>query len=1009
MEFALHFLKPSGTAFLAGGLSLVSQIVGLRIVTREVSASELTVASILVCALGGLSLGAALFGRAADRKQSRCNSALGLANALLFSAAVVVLLFALFGQKLTTGIGTFDLPEILEVVCFLMVTVVPINVLLGGIVPVLTKTAMDRSADNVQTAFGWIYAFETLGAAFGSWIVVFVAVPAIGSRMALIVTAAIVLAWTVMMTLLRNSKAPTTQNDTTDLAKEDTSQQNDIVDSGKPLHWLILIAAMASSCASLGMELVWQRYFAVILGSDSHSYAVVAAMFLIGNAIGAALTTKLFRFQNASLKLYQWQLLLIGGAILASAWSLGFWFRLETMQWALGWLEQYPLYGRLAMASAVLLLPAILIGSALPVLVKLWAGGGTSVSTRAGQVYAFVIVGNIVGVLVSASWLVPSFGLRVAAVVLSAVCIVASLGIGFIGRADGTRKTTFGGRILTGCYWLVIAGAIGLGIHVVNSPLRPGVADNSEWILDHYVEHASHTVAVTHASDVPSNKRLMIDGVMIGEAGGGVDEKQQMLAHLPFIIADAKQAEVLTIGLGTGILAGELAANEQVESVTCVELSAAVIEASDWFAEENRNVLQNEKLKLVHGDGVRFLRNADSAFDVIVSDGKTRPGAASNLPFFSKEYYRICAEKLSEQGVFVQWVSLHCDRNELETILVTFCSRFPYGHIAIAAPDSVYLVGTRSPVFFNSDAIENYLQKPSNSQLRNYSWASEDDFLSMYWLDQTVVAKSLGGIAPNTFDRPVLEKFSWDSYGHSLSQRATQQSAVQHLLQQDSASSFNGEPLDQGKFPETASRLKRGRSAANELLAGEAIRIAREEDWLDRSTVHFKNAIQQLPNINRQYHVVQEFRKLAYESNQNGDANAEYSALINVSELNAANASEEFRIGSILDQSSRLDLAVDHYDKAVRLSDQHPQYLIGLGEAMLRLQKLAVALSRFDLAIERSSNPDSSEADRKLKSKALLLKGITLRKLGRPEARKTIDKALAEDPELYDTYLRYGP
>ena len=268
MEFALHFLKPSGTAFLAGGLSLVSQIVGLRIVTREVSASELTVASILVCALGGLSLGAVLFGRAADRKQSRCNSALGLANALLFSAAVVVLLFALFGQKLTTGIGTFDLPEILEVVCFLMVTVVPINVLLGGIVPVLTKTAMDRSADNVQTAFGWIYAFETLGAAFGSWIVVFVAVPAIGSRMALIVTAAIVLAWTVMMTLLRNSKAPTTQNDTTDLAKEDTSQQNDIVDSGKPLHWLILIAAMASSCASLGMELVWQRYFAVILGSD---------------------------------------------------------------------------------------------------------------------------------------------------------------------------------------------------------------------------------------------------------------------------------------------------------------------------------------------------------------------------------------------------------------------------------------------------------------------------------------------------------------------------------------------------------------------------------------------------------------------------------------------------------------------------------------------------------------------------------------------------------------------
>ena len=68
-ENGLRFFLTSGTAFFAGALSLVSQIIGLRIVSRELSASELTVASVLVCALCGLSLGALITGRIADRKR----------------------------------------------------------------------------------------------------------------------------------------------------------------------------------------------------------------------------------------------------------------------------------------------------------------------------------------------------------------------------------------------------------------------------------------------------------------------------------------------------------------------------------------------------------------------------------------------------------------------------------------------------------------------------------------------------------------------------------------------------------------------------------------------------------------------------------------------------------------------------------------------------------------------------------------------------------------------------
>ena len=1009
-----------GTAFFAGALSLVSQIIGLRVVSRELSASEFTVASVLVCALCGLSLGALIAGPLADRKQlkqpnrkstsDRCPSnALAFGNILLALAAMAVLVLALVGRDLAGGLRGFG-EESLQVFCFLLVTVLPINLLLGGIVPVLTK-AMLKTVDDVQAAFGWVYAWETFGAAVGAWGVVFVAVPTLGAIRSLSVAAMVVLGWT-MVSLLLGRRQTETLAEPAEVSGDDSiaDVSDQTQNTASPLlRWLLLFAALASSCASLGMELVWQRYFAVVFGSDSHSYAVVATVFLVGNSIGALLASRILRVSNASRKLYQWLLLLVGGSILVSVWSLEIWFRLETLQWVLGWLRQNPLLGRLLMAAAVLLLPAILIGTALPVLVKIWSTGKTSLSTRAGQIYGCVIVGNVVGVLVCACWLIPMFGLQVTAIILASVCVAASIGIFFLTAFNPQQNRTIGSSLLSTGFWLVVGGIIGLVVLISDSSLQPGMDDTGEWVVDHYVEQASHTVAVTHRKDLPANKRLIIDGVAIGESGGGVDEKQQVLAHLPFMIGDAKRSKVLTIGLGTGILAGELVANDQVESVTCVEISAAVIEASKWFAKENRQVLDQPKFKLVHGDGVQYLRAAETDFDVIVSDGKSRPGAASNLPFFSQEYYRICADGLSEDGVFVQWVSLRCDQRELETILKTFSGEFPFGHIAVAAPGSVYLVGTRSPVTFDPAVIEAYLQGPSTGTLKSYSWAASDDVLAMYWLDQTVVQQALADVSSNTFDRPVLENFAWASYGHSVFHLPTQLPLIQSLIEGDELSMFNGQPLSDSEFQPTAQLVGKGRLATAELIAAERILGVGEEDWLDRATIHFKKAIKLLPQLNRQQHVVKDFRALVARSKIGNDIGTEFSALLNISELNAATAQDEHRMGEVLDLQNRGDLSLQHFYRAVKLSDQHPKYLISFGQALLRQQKASAAMGQFERAIKAIEEAkDNSVFDSELKPTAELMKGIALLKLRQTATgEKIVREVLQNHPGLQDLFIRF--
>ena len=254
---------------------------------------------------------------------------------------------------------------------------------------------------------------------------VFVAVPTLGAIRSLSVAAVAVLGWTIIGLLLGKRQSEPMNVTAEESAADQATEVSEQTQSTAPslLRWLLLFAALASSCASLGMELVWQRYFAVVFGSDSHSYAVVATVFLVGNSIGALFASRVLRVSNASRKLYQWLLLLVGGSILVSVWSLEIWFRLETLKWVLGWLRQNPLLGRLLMAAAVLLLPAILIGTALPVLVKIWSTGKDSLSTRAGQIYGCVIVGNVVGVLVCACWLIPTFGLQVTAIILASVCV----------------------------------------------------------------------------------------------------------------------------------------------------------------------------------------------------------------------------------------------------------------------------------------------------------------------------------------------------------------------------------------------------------------------------------------------------------------------------------------------------------------------------------------------------------------------------------------------------------
>ena len=993
------------TAFFSGAISLICQLIALRLSQQQLSLSDLTVAAVLVSALLGLSFGAFLQGRFADR----LNDSRNLSSSMLIVSAMLVGVVATFGRPICRWITSTGIPLELEAPLFAVLCVVPVNVLLGGIVPVLASSRARhrqtnlQSPTNVHEAFGWIYSIETFGAAAGALGLTFFAVPQFGltaSTLGIALAAAAVGVFGLLTAKTADRK--TTESRTPPQIESDQKSSGSI-------RWLLLVAAIVSSCASLGMELVWHRYLAIVFGSDSQSYAIVTAVFLIGISIGSMQAAYVLRSRQANAKLYSWLLLLVAIAITLSLWVLSQGFQVQQLRSSLSWLGESPLLARLVLASMVLAAPAILMGMALPVLVRIWVGHHEKIGTRIGEIYGCVIFGNVVGVLLCAACFIPLFGLKGTAILLAAVCILVSTCIRFsptIGKfekSDSSKSRWLARSGFAGGILLVF----GFSSLLLIDSSKPGLEDESLWPVDYYVEGPSHTVAVVREALDPTHQRLLVDGVAIGECGGGVEEKQQVLAHLPFLIGKAARPEVLTIGLGTGLLAAELVEIPQVESVTCLELSDSVIEAASFFAQQNREVLQDEKLTLIHGDGVRFLRSTGRNFDVIVSDGKSRPGASSNLTFFSREYYQLCAQRLSPDGLFVQWVSLHSDQKELETILLTFEDAFPHGYLAIAAPDSVYLVGQRQSLLLDRETMQQHLRLDCASSLRAFGWADADDFCSMGWIEDDYAADQVEHASRNTFDHPVLESYAWDSFRYSVTRQRPQMDILSRLL----SSSLQGKlPIDQIDDPqpvEFQNWIQKGRFAAKEIIAAHSIIHKFENGWLDKSTSHIKSALSHLPDLSIPREIEAAYREILRRSITASDQHAEYSALINLSELKASSSDEEARIAQILVRNGRADLALEHSFNAVRKSPKQPQYRVALGEACFRIKKYSHAIRHFDLATKILIKPENP-AQLVLKNRAKLLTGVSQQKIGQiQQGEILIKEALEAEPDLQAIYDRF--
>ncbi len=130
----------------------------------------------------------------------------------------------------------------------------------------------------------------------------------------------------------------------------------------------------------------------------------------------------------------------------------------------------------------------------------------------------------------------------------------------------------------------------------------------------------------------------------------------EALVH-PVMIAHGKPRRVLILGGGEGATLREVLRYKTVEEVVMVDIDEEVIQlAKEYLPEWHQGAFDDERVKLVIGDGRKFVEEAISRgekFDVAIIDLVDPIEAGPAVYLYTLEFYSMIKKLLGDKGIMV--------------------------------------------------------------------------------------------------------------------------------------------------------------------------------------------------------------------------------------------------------------------------------------------------------------------------------------------------------------------
>ena len=686
-------------AFASGAASLTYQVVWMRRLALVFGSTTLATSTVLAAFLGGLAIGAWIWGRLADfRPQSTLTffAIIEIATGLYGFASLSVFrgvqaMYLAVYPSLANHASLFTgVQFILSALAILLPTI-----LMGASLPLLARLAISDASEMVGSA-GAIYGWNTLGAACGAAATTYGLLPALGLRSTIALAASLNVLVGASAMFSRSRKLTVSPGAAADLTPPDVTDAPD-----RLIAILVLLGFAASGFAATAFEVSWTRLLAMVMGSSVYAFGTLVVVVLAGLGIGSAVYSLAQR--KATVEEHRrWFAILECLIACTAAISMIVLPRIPSL-----FIRYLPLFrdafrwqiaGHFIAAAMVALAPALLFGATFPAVVGSLGGAAARFGRTIGAAYIANTIGTVAGAGLAGFILIPAIGLR-ATMTLG---VLATAGAGFaVWWRLGPQKLLRIAELAPALAGLLIISllpawprevfAAGIGFFAPRLASGETLADVvSRMRLVYYRDGINTTISVDQTGQTlfyRSNGKTDASTDPVDMAN------QLLLGHLPMLLHPAPR-DVFVLGLGTGVTAAAVA-RYPVSQIDIVELEPAAAKAARFFDSYTRKVLDDPRVHLIIGDGRNRLLAMPKQYDVVISD-PSDIWVAGTGSLTTLEYYRIVAARLKPGGVFAQWVHTHALLPaDLELLAATFHAVFPHMQIWTSAPGNLIFLGTR--------------------------------------------------------------------------------------------------------------------------------------------------------------------------------------------------------------------------------------------------------------------------------------------------------------------------
>lgn len=733
--------------FVSGLTSLIYETIWIRVLSLGVGSTSTSMSLVLSIFFLGLSIGSWLAGKWAQQ----------IKKPILFYGAIegfigiysALLIYALFNFHkvldafpVTASFSPVGLS--LKFTLVFLFLILP-TTLMGMSLPLLMRIFV-HSPENLGRTISFLYGANTLGAVVGAFITGFWLIPEFGvifsNHGAAILNLGI---FATAILLQRNSDL---------LPLEETQLQGD---KPKLTGWISL-TAFVMGFSSLSAEVAWNKYLGIYLGSNIYGLSLVLALFLFGIAAGALiLSIFIEKIKNLS-KFYLTLLIACVLSLILTSYLLDFApIMAQTLH---GLAPQVSLLViKSGLVVVLMLLPSTLMGAILPISIRLQTANSRQAPAVTGRLYAINTIGAILGSSLAGLYLIPQFGSGNTILIAVVVLLLTTLYAYF--RIEKLKRTLW---IPIGFVMAVVAIATLPALKFDNilrygysSHIRSPDVPDEEFVF--IKEGRSGIISLSHDPQDGETYRDFLRLKTNGLNESVFDLKdlwilpkyEALLGVLPLALARNPE-KAFIVGYGGGYTVDFLTSTD-LDLVKVIELEQGIIDASNYVYKNGNPILQRKNLDLQIEDA-RFAlaRGIGAPYDLILSQpSHSWLAGAANL--FTKDFFDIVFGRLSDWGVYSQWLNLYNMNPEvLKSILRTFYTVFPHGAVFTGAGDQeLIMIGTKAPLRFSIEKLNAIAHNEKiRKQLALVPMNDAYDLLSLFVLNRDDVMNLTEGAIINT-------------------------------------------------------------------------------------------------------------------------------------------------------------------------------------------------------------------------------------------------------------------